>query len=309
MSLKKLKTPADYIVPLNMNGLDGRMLYVPALGKRDREILLIYGHHAMLERWWGLVENLSDYGAVTMPDLPGFGGMDSFYKIGKKPTIDQYADYLAAFIKLRFRRKRFTVVAISYGFVIVTRMFQKYPDLVKRVDILISLAGFVHKDDFVYSVPRRKLYQYATRLFATPPSAFLIKHVGINKPWIKLATRLVPHSKRRFVEVSPEVFDLTMDFEVQLWQANDARTDWLTRSEFLNVDNCQERINLPVYHVISQEDHYFKNEIVKQHMLVVFQKYYQYTARSRAHTPSILADKKAASVMLPASLRRVLAQK
>jgi pimeloyl-ACP methyl ester carboxylesterase len=309
MPQKKLKNPPDYIVPLNMNGLEGRMLRVPASGKRDREILLIYGHHAMLERWWGLVENLSEYGAVTMPDLPGFGGMDSFYRIGKKPTIDNYADYLAAFIKLRFRRKRFTIVAISYGFVIVTRMLQKYPDLVKRVDILISLAGFVHKDDFVYSVPRRKFYQYATRFFAAPPCSFLIKHVGINKPWIKLATRLVPHSKRRFVEVSPELFELTMDFEVQLWQVNDARTDWLTRSEFLDVDNCQQRIDLPIYHVISQEDHYFKNEIVKQHMLVVFRKYHQYIARSNAHTPSILADKKQAGVMLPPGLRRVLGSK
>src|ERR1700730_17200494 len=165
MAKKTLQSPADYIVPLNMNGLEGRMLRVPASGKREREILLIYGHHAMLERWWSLVENLNEYGAVTMPDLPGFGGMASFAKIKKKPTIDNYADYLAAFIKLRFRRKRFTIVAISYGFVIVTRMLQKYPELVKRVDILVSLVGFVHKDDFVYSQPRRKFYQYGTRVF------------------------------------------------------------------------------------------------------------------------------------------------
>ena len=60
------------------------MMYVPGPKNRDRNILLIYGHHAMLERWWGLVENLNLYGTVTMPDMPGFGGMDSFSKIGQK---------------------------------------------------------------------------------------------------------------------------------------------------------------------------------------------------------------------------------
>src|SRR5487761_1162679 len=99
MSNKVSTNPADYIVPLNINKLEGRMLYAPANGSEDRNILLVYGHHAMLERWWSLVENLCEYGNVTMPDLPGFGGMDSFFTIGKKPTIDAYADYLAAFIK------------------------------------------------------------------------------------------------------------------------------------------------------------------------------------------------------------------
>ncbi len=104
MPRKKLRNPVDYIVPLNINGLEGRMMRVPAASaKKDREILLVYGHHAMIERWWGLVENLYEYGNVTMPDLPGFGDMDSFYKINRRPDIDAFADYLAAFIKLRYK--------------------------------------------------------------------------------------------------------------------------------------------------------------------------------------------------------------
>ena len=79
----------------------------------------------MLERWWGLVQNFNEYGAVTMPDLPGFGGMDSFYTIGRRPTIDAFADYLAAFIKLRYKRKRITIVGISFGFLVATRMPSK----------------------------------------------------------------------------------------------------------------------------------------------------------------------------------------
>lgn len=303
---KKSTNPADYIVPLNINGLDGRMLHMPTDGKSKREILLIYGHHAMLERWWGLVQNLNECGAVTMPDLPGFGGMDSFYKIGKRPTIDAFADYLAAFIKLRYKRKRITIVGISFGFLVVTRMLQRYPELTKKVDLLVATVGFMHRDDFLFSRRQRAVYRRVTRLFATRPIALLIRYGGLNRFVIKGLSKRLPNSKRRFIEVSTEEFDATMDFEVKLWQANDVRTHWLTTSEFLNVDNCTRQIDLPVYHVISTEEHYFDNAIVKQHMLTVFNDYRRYVATSKAHTPSILADKQAMKVLVPPGLRRVL---
>src|SRR4051812_15783977 len=113
MPRKASDNPADYIVPLNMNGLRGRMLKMPSANpNRQKEILLLYGHHAMLERWWGFVQNLNLYGNVTMPDIPGFGGMDSFHKAGRRPNVDAFADYLASFVKLRYKRKRITIVAI-----------------------------------------------------------------------------------------------------------------------------------------------------------------------------------------------------
>jgi pimeloyl-ACP methyl ester carboxylesterase len=308
MVKKTLKDPADYIVPLNINGLEGRMLHVPALDSGKRDILLLYGHHAMLERWWGLVENLNQYGAVTMPDLPGFGGMDSFYTIGIRPTVDAFADYLAAFIKLRYKKKRITIAAISYGFVVVTRMLQRYPELAKQVDLLVSMMGFMHKDDFIYPVPRRNFYQRATRFFGTRPLAPVIRYVALNKFVLKTLYAKLPNSKRRMIEVTPEEFDTTMNFEVKLWQANDVRTHWLTTSQFFTLDNCTKPVDLPVMHVVSQEDHYFNNEIVKQHMLVVFKRYRRFVANSKAHTPSVLADKQAMGIMLPPGLRRILSQ-
>src|SRR5205085_11669969 len=101
MPHKVTRNPVDYIVPLNINGLEGRVMHLPAPKTKkagQREILFVYGLHSSLERWWGLTQVLNRYGAVTMPDLPGFGGMDSFYTIGKKPTLDNMADYLAAFV-------------------------------------------------------------------------------------------------------------------------------------------------------------------------------------------------------------------
>jgi pimeloyl-ACP methyl ester carboxylesterase len=303
------QNPADYIVPLDINGLEGRMLHVPALDTKQaagKEILLVYGHHAMLERWWALVQNLNHYGAVTMPDLPGFGGMDSFAKIGRRPTIDAYADYLAAFIKMRYRRKRVNIVAISFGFVVATRMLQRYPELAKKVNLLVSLVGFMHKDDFVYRPRQRRFFVRATRVLATRPMALFIRYAGLNRFVLRTLYAKLPNSKRRMIEVSPEEFEATMDFEVKVWQANDVRTHWLTTSEFLNVDNCTKPIPLPVSHVASSQDHYFNNEIVKQHMLVVFSGYQKFTAVSKAHTPSVLADKKTAGVMLPPGLRKQL---
>jgi pimeloyl-ACP methyl ester carboxylesterase len=175
------RVPADYILPLNINGLQGRMLHTPSTSRRRREILLIYGHHAKLERWWSLVENLTTYGNVTMPDLPGFGGMESFSKIGTKPTLDAYADYLASFVMLRYRRKRVTIYAVSYGFLVVTRMLQRYPELAKKVDILVGAAGFMHKEDFNFNSSKRRAYRCLARFFAVRPIPAIIRYGFLNK--------------------------------------------------------------------------------------------------------------------------------
>ena len=105
MSESKAIIQPQYIVPVNINGLKGRMLKVPASAKMKREIIFVYGHHASLERVYGFAEFLRRYGNVLVPDLPGFGGMDSYYKIHEKPTLDNLADYLASIVKLRARRE------------------------------------------------------------------------------------------------------------------------------------------------------------------------------------------------------------
>src|SRR3990167_463621 len=134
---KTAKSSADYILPLYMNGLSGRMLRLPAIAKKKREILLIAGHHTSIERIMGVAEYLNRYGPVTSPDLPGFGGMQAFYKINEKPDLDKLADYLASFIKFRYHGQRFTIMAISYGFTVATRMLQRYPDITNKVDLVV----------------------------------------------------------------------------------------------------------------------------------------------------------------------------
>lgn len=301
--------PSDYIVPLNMNGLQGRMLHMPAPKGRNRDILFIYGHHSSLERWFGLMQNLNRYGAVTMPDLPGFGGMDSFYKIGEQATIDNLADYLAAFIKMRYRRRRVTIAGMSLGFVIVTRMLQRYPDLTKKIDMLVSIAGFTHKDDFNFSKQRIFWYRFGARIFSWPITSTFFRHVCLSPFILKTIYRHTHNAKDKFKGVVEEELEELLKVEVRLWHDNDVRTYMRTSLEFLALDNCKVQIDLPVHHVVISADRYFNNHVVEQHLRIIFKEYHELAVLDIGnHAPSIIADAKAAAPFVPPKLRRLLSK-
>lgn len=302
------KNPADYIVPLNINGLEGRMLKLPPSGKGKRDLLFVYGHHSTLERWWGLMEVLSDFGEVVVPDLPGFGGMDSFYKVGQKPTIDNMADYLAAFIKWRYKRKKkITLVGMSFGFVVITRMLQRYPDLTAKVEVLISIVGFAHKDDFLFSPTRHRIYSVLSGFFSYRPMSFVFRRVALNAPILRLAYAKTYNAKQKFVGVKTrEDFDRLMNVEITLWHRNDVSTHWATTHEFLNLDNCKVPVDLPVWHVFTANDHYFNHAVVEQHMRVIFNDFHSAETITPSHAPSVIADAEAAQPLVPQKLRTFL---
>lgn len=309
--MKSSKTnPADYIEPLNINGLDGRMLYLPAPnGKAGKEILFVYGHHSSLERWWGLMQVLNRYGAVTMPDLPGFGGMDSLYEIGKKPSIDNLADYLAAFIKLRYKKKKIILAGMSFGFVVATRMLQRYPELEKNVSLMISVVGFAHRDDFTLSKPRYNFYLALARVMSLRPMALFFRYVILNSFVLRMAYARTHNAKNKFAQVSsPEEFNYLMDVEIGLWQDNDVRTYMYTTRQFLKLDNCVKRLSVPLWHVSTSADHFFDHRIVEQHLRVIFKDFHSAEAKLNSHAPSVLADEAMAAPLLPPALRKVLSK-
>jgi len=301
-------SPKDYIVPLNMNGLQGRMLHLPAPKGRNREILLVYGHHSSLERWWGLAQVLNRYGAVTMPDLPGFGGMDSLYKIGKKPTIDNLADYLAAFVKMRYKRRRVTIIGMSFGFVVVTRMLQRFPELIKKVDLLTSLVGFAHKDDFIFSKTRYWAYRSGVKVFSTRLGSAFFHNIVLQPMFIRAIYSKTHNAKNKFQGLTSEQTKEMVEVEVGLWRDNDVRTYMFTTKEFLTFDNCKVHVDLPVYHVGVKNDHFFDNNVVEQHMRVIFSDYEGMTIEMTKHAPTVIADAKDAAPFVPPKLRRVLSK-
>lgn len=307
MNAKHKPMPADYIEPLNINGLQGRMLHLPAPKTGAPEILFVYGHHSSLERWWGVVKFLNRYAAVTMPDLPGFGGMDSFYKIGKDGSIDNLADYLAAFMKLRYKRKKVIVVGMSLGFVITTRMLQRCPELTKRIEMLVSFAGFAHADDFTFSRLRKAFYLNGSRLFSHRLPALFFRYVALHPRVLRAVYGKTHNAREKFEGVVDEELEELIRFEIGLWHNNEVRTYMKTTAEFLRLDNCTKKIDLPVHHIGVMGDRYFDNDIVEQHFRVIFNDYHLLEMLDLAnHAPSVIADERAASVFVPPKLRRTL---
>jgi pimeloyl-ACP methyl ester carboxylesterase len=303
--------PSPYITPLNMNGLRGRMMRLPAAKPTNRELLVVYGHHSILERWWGLVQNFNAFGNVTMPDLPGFGGMDSFYKIGRKPTIDNLADYLAAFVKLRYKRRRVVMIGLSFGFVVATRMLQRYPELAKKVDLTISCVGFAHQDDFRFTRRRMFMYRSLGKMLSLPIVPFFFEKLFLNR-WVLKNAYTRTHNARHKFEAAAAESDLTfqgvLDTEYKLWHENDLRTHGYTTNEFLHLDNCRQRVDVPVWHVHTKQDYYFDNSVVEQHMRVIFSDYKGVELDLKTHAPSVNATKKEASKFVPPKLRRMLSE-
>lgn len=288
--------------------MEGRMLRMPAqVNGHASEILYIYGLHSSLERWWGLIQVLNRYGAVTAPDMPGFGGMDSFYKIGKKPTLDNYADYLAALVKLRYRRKKVVIVGLSFGFLIATRMLQRYPELTKKVTLLVSLVGFAHQDDFTFSKPRYNFYLYGTKIIKTKPGSMLFRTIALNPSVLRTFYGRTHNAKHKYAQANNDAeTEQIKEIEVGLWRNNDARTWAFTTNEFLTLDNCKVRVNLPVWHVGAKVDNYFDNNIVEQHMRVIFSGYESAMLDLVAHAPSVIATENDAAALIPPRLRKRL---
>jgi pimeloyl-ACP methyl ester carboxylesterase len=310
MSKDEKLDPADYIVPLNMNGLQGRMLHMPAPPGKTREILLIYGHHSSLERWFGLAQVLNRYGAVTMPDLPGFGGMESFYKIGQKPSTDALADYLAAFVKMRYQRKRrITIVGMSLGFTVVTRMLQRFPNLTKKVDLLVSLVGFVHRKDFSFSWLHYWTFMVLAKLFNGRISSWFFREIILHPFVLRTFYGKTPNAKHKFKDLSPEDHVRMMDIEVGLWRDNDVRTYMYTTRQIMTLDNTHTRIDLPLWHVGVAEDHFFDNVSVERHMRMVFNDFIPMKINMTKHAPTVIADAKDAAPFIPPRLRKLLSGK
>ncbi len=308
MSNTEVRNPGDYIIPLYMNGLHGRMLRMPAPTGKRREILFVYGHHSSLERWWGLIQDLNQYGAVTAPDLPGFGGMDSFYKIGEKPTLDNLADYLAAFVKMHYSRRRVSIVGLSFGFIVATRMLQRYPELAKKVDMFVSVVGFSHYDDFSFSKRRHTAYKLASKSLSYKLPSIFFQNVALHPAILRAIYAKTHNAKKKFAGVEAKEHKLLMDAEVHLWHANDPRTHMATTYEMLTVNNCHKQVALPVWHVYTKIDQYFDKHNVEQHMRVIFTDFTAAESKLDRHAPSVIADVKTAAPLIPKKIRKQLAK-
>jgi pimeloyl-ACP methyl ester carboxylesterase len=299
------KKAEQYITPLRMNKLHGRMMRLPPKSK-NKEILLVYGHHASLERVYGFADYLNRYGAVTVPDLPGFGGMESYYKLGRQPTIEALADYLASFIKMQYKRRRIVIVSMSFSTPVITKMLQKYPSIAKKVDLHISYVGFVHKDDF--KIKRAYFWGlYAlSSIFSQKIPASFVRTFVLRKRLLSLALNNSPWVQHKFADLNEIKIKEITEFEIELWKINDFRTRFKTINEMLKLDLCDKKVNMPIYQISVNGDRYFDDAVVEQHMRIIFSDFEQIQTDMLDHAPSILAEAKEISKIVPNRARQLL---
>ena len=216
------------------------------------------------------------------------------------------ADYLAAFIKMRYRRRKVTIIAMSLGFPIVTRMLQRFPELAKKVELLISVVGFVHHEEFIFSRRNFLMFRYGASIMSNWLPAFFIKHVALRPTMIRATYKLVADKNVKMRDADDAERKMRIDFEINLWKINDIRTYMDNAVTMLTLDLCKQQVDLPVYHVAVAEDRYFDNHIVEQHLGVIYSKVSVIHAHMKQHAPTVIADAKAASELVPPKLRRLL---
>lgn len=290
------------ISPLTYAGLRGRLLHAPGPKPDSPEIVFIYGHHSSLERWQGIAELFAQHFAVTMPDLPGFGGMESLYKRGKPATLDNLADALADFFASRYAGRQVSVVGMSLGFVIVTRMLQRHPALAKNIHLLVSLFGFASAADFKH--PPKNLYHLASRTFALPVLANLYRMLFLNRFVLSNTYHRTPNAREKFKNATPAQHKEFMEFEITLWQQDDTRTYMKTSHQILTLDNTKKgRVDLPVYHIAVANDRFFDNGRVKAHYRQIFSGFHLLAeVMGGNHAPTRIKNAQEAEGMLPPRL-------
>ncbi len=302
---------AEYIEPIEINGLSGRVLNLPTTNKKARrvELLFVYGHHTSIERLAGVAKLLSRYGNVCIPDLPGFGGMQPLYRIGQKPTIDNLADYLAAFVRMRYRSNRKVVMCgFSFGFMVLTRMYQKYPDLRGKVESVISLAGFLHNDNFTLSLARKRFYYLSAWAVCNRPLSFAAREIFFRKWFMGTIYTRLHNAKHKFDGLDKQTLKKMTDFEVHLWRCNDMRTYCYTAMQFLRADlvTNSEQLDLNLFHIALSEDQYFDNQAVEQHMRIVYKNLRTVHAEVTSHAPSLIEEAEDVEHFFPGELKTYL---
>jgi len=299
---------ADFFIPLYMNGLQGRMLVVPSRNKKtSQQILIVYGQNSNLEYWQGLAYDLSTYGTVTIPDLPGFGGMESFYSVKEKPSIDSLADYLASLIKLRYKRKRIVLAGLSSGFTLITRMLQKYPELVNKVDLLFCVAGYAHHDDFKIKNFKKYVYKIGSSILGINSIAVLYKTFYVGTPLATIALLKKHGQTLESAGYSNDQIKEIMKLEKNRRMLSDPRTAAKIQGELLKLDNCQQRISLAVWHVTGVSDELLDNRNVEQHLRIIFKNYSSIKIKSAISTHNMTIDQpNSFNKVIPGKVRDLL---
>lgn len=254
----KIKQPKPTV--LRINRLRGRILNLPAPKGKRREILVIYGLHSSIESVTGLARVINKYGAVTVPELPGIGGMTSFHSIDEAVLVDNYASYLASLIEFRYHRKRnIAIVAVGEGALFVTRMLQNHTKAANKIDKLICIGGILHHNDVPTLRSNRILARLAYSFLLLKPITWIVSRFRFR--WLIKATHTHKNRPQELREV-----------DVKVWQKSDMRTHFTLKRQFLRVDACTTTLDRAVFLVCANLPSGVDTRALKQHASIVFKR-------------------------------------
>jgi len=131
----------DYINNIDINGMSGRHIRLTPKHPASSQIIIFGGFLSSAEKHFGLLEYLRDYGTVNYLDLPGYGGMDSFYSIDQDSTVDNYGDYIYSVLKTLRLKGRPTIIALGSSIEYVNNLVSRYPTVASRSKEVLWIKG------------------------------------------------------------------------------------------------------------------------------------------------------------------------
>ena len=301
-----------YLTDLEIGGLRGRLWRAPPLkSAAGRPVfVVVYGHHSSLERSAGLAQYLRRFGRVLMPDLPGFGGMDSFYRRGERPSVDNYAHYLEEFLAGHCKAGRpISLIGFSFGFLVVTRLLQLYPGRRKDVRLLCSLTGFLDGRSLSFSPARRFWCLRAVSLIGSRGGSLAFRYLVLNGWALRRFYSRILSARGRFAHFPPERRRRLMEVEIRLWRINDIRTWAFTAGEMIRGDLSRPPLGLDLHHVFARGDHFLDNRHNNERLRLVYNRVELYEIDLANHAPTVVASPEEVEALMPPELAAVLEEK
>lgn len=297
---------APMISPLTVQGMRGRMLVHPSRkAGAGRTIVYVYGIHGSLERFYGVINFLARFGRVVVPDLPGFGGMETFYKVGKQPTLDAYGDYVAEFIQQELPEGKLTLVGLSLGFVVITRMLVRHPELNERVDLVISAMGMADGRDLNMKPPLRWLVEALVSLGHVRALANTIQYFATRQWMLRLS---YSGNNPKMKALPPKDRPGLIEFESYLWKCNDMQTYCVMMKQLFLLRQPGAKVPLTVHHIETQHDHWLNTDSAEKHIGSIYQKLVLHDSQLIHHGGVAYADEAEAEHIIPAGVVKLLSE-
>lgn len=214
-------------------------------------VVLVYGHHSTLERWLPLARELTRFGCVWIPDLPGFGGMD------EEPdscNLDMYADHLAEFVSAVVGGGPLLLCGGSFGFVVIKEAVGRHRNLAMSSLGVVSVGGFVAGSSLKLKTWQKiciKVFARATRhrFVALSARALLLTY-----PAARLVDLTFGLTRKRAGADRKRSAALCAA-DLALWRANSIATHWATLESMLGLRRART-LDLPCVHIQNPADPY-----------------------------------------------------